>query len=249
MPLSPVISTVRSLPCSRWICSTTRAHRGARREETRAAAARAIGRRRRPPRPADRSRAAHSAKPWRATVAIIRSAPHDRMADRPRRGEQRVARPVRDRGRAARRRTCRGRRTGRACADARERARRVGIAPGRRRATRTSPSGGSTKTTAPSPAAASSSAAAVSRPSRSGSAAASTIRRTIASSASAGEMTYSPDPTLVSSVARGVGVGEVAFGAELLEDARTPCRGGARRPTARRSRATSRPSARWLSAA
>ena len=41
-------------------------------------------------------------------------------------------------------------------------------------------------------AAASSSAAAVSRPSRSGSAAASTIRRTIASSASAGEMTYSP---------------------------------------------------------
>ena len=70
---------------------------------------------------------------------------------------------------------------------------------------------------------ASSSAAAVSRPSRSGSAAASTIRRTIASSASAGEMTYSPVPTVGQQRLRGARVLEVALGAELLEDARAPC--------------------------
>ena len=69
-----------------------------------------------------------------------------------------------------------------------------------------------------SAAAVSSSAAAVSRPSRSGSAAASTIRRTIASSASAGEMTYSPGADRRQEPLGVVGVGEVAFGAELLED-------------------------------
>ena len=68
------------------------------------------------------------------------------------------------------------------------------------------------------PLTASSSAAAVSRPSRSGSAAASTMRRTIASSASAGEMTYSPVPIVGEQAARGHGVGEIALGAQLLED-------------------------------
>ena len=44
------------------------------------------------------------------------------------------------------------------------------------------------------------------------------MRRTIASSASAGEMTYSPEPTLVSSCRAASRVGEVALGAELLEE-------------------------------
>ena len=75
---------------------------------------------------------------------------------------------------------------------------------------------------------------AVSRPSRSGSAAASTIRRTIASSASAGEMTYSPVPPFASSDSASARVGEVAFGAELLEDGQGRGADGARPPSARR---------------
>ena len=140
------------------------------------------------------------------------------MADRPRRGDQRRSAGRRDPGRAARRRSCRGRRRARAPPIARARAPASGSQPAEA-TTRTSPPASSTKTTAQSPAAASSSADAVSRPSRSGSAAASTIRRTIASSASAGEMTYSPGADRGQQRLRGPRVGEVALGAELLEDA------------------------------
>ena len=109
-------------------------------------------------------------------------------------------------------------RAGRARRDSRQRPRRVGVAPGV--AMHADVAAGQLRRRRPRRrrATASSSAAAVSRPSRSGSAAASTIRRTIASSASAGEMTSSPVPAFVSSVARGAGVGEIALGAELLED-------------------------------
>ena len=69
------------------------------------------------------------------------------------------------------------------------------------------------------PAPARSSAAAVSRPSRSGNAAASTSRRTIASSASAGEMTHSSGPDDREQRLRGPRVVEIASRAKLLEDA------------------------------
>ena len=112
VPLSPVISTVRSLPCSRWICSTTRAHRGAGARGIPAAAARAIGRRRR--RPSVGGSVAGRAQ----REALARHggdhphAPHDRVADRPRRGEQHEARAVRIAAEPLDDRACRGRRTG-----------------------------------------------------------------------------------------------------------------------------------------
>ena len=183
-----------------------------------------------------RSRAAHSAKPCRATAAIIRSR---RITGWPiGRGEatSAEARAVGDRGRAARRRSRRGRTASPCAADARQRARRVGVAAGDgdhahvaageldeddgavgRRRLRAAPR----RSRAPS---------------SSGSAAASTIRRTIASSASAGEMTYSPVPIVGQQRLRGVGVVEIALGAELLEDRAAPCSDGARRPSARRFR-------------
>ena len=168
-------------------------HRGAGRQEARAAAARATDRRpgRRRPRRAVARRAQRESLP--RDGGDHPQAPHDRMADRPRRGDERrtagrrASRPSgstnsapRPYGVPVRRRS----RHARVPALASQPAAAIDADVAARRARR--------KTTAQSAAAASSSAAAVSRPSRSGSAAASTIRRTIASSASAGEMTYSP---------------------------------------------------------
>ena len=216
VPLSPVIRTVRSLPCRRWICSTTRViaaladrnpgSNGSRDGASTVSPATATG----------RSRAAHSANPCRATAAIIRNrritgCPIGRGdATSPNRGPS-TSRPSGSMAMTPR---------PYALPSAADRAiaRPASSSHPAVAITRTSPPESLTKTTAPSAAAASSSDAAVSRPRRLGSAAASTIRRTMASSASAGEIEVLAGADGCEERLRCVRVVDVARGAELFED-------------------------------
>ena len=144
------------------------------------------------------------------------ASPDGRSAAARRRGRSAV---LRRRGRAARRgRRRRGRRRCRAPTARASVARRVGFAAGGGDHAHVADRPARRRPRCSRPRHASSSAAAVSRPSNSGSAAASTIRRTMASSASAGEITYWPVPTDRQQRLRGVGILEIAFRAELLEN-------------------------------
>ncbi len=114
VPLSPVISTVRSLPCSRWICSTTRAIAALAQTKPGACGSSVGSRDGSPAAARPRSRAAHSANPCRATAAIMRRRrasawpigrddASQRRAARRRRRRRAVRRTTRARRRRARR--------------------------------------------------------------------------------------------------------------------------------------------------
>ena len=236
MPLSPVTSTVRSLPCSRWIRSATRCIAGAGADEAgKQRLERSLDRaRRRLGRPLARRAQLESLAQHRAQRA---EALQHRRRERPHR---------RHRGHA-RRRSRRGRSPRRPAAptpappsdrDAapRHRARRLARRSRRRRRRATSPGRGCVKITAACASHASSSVVVPSLASRAGVTAASTIRRTSAASPSTGDPRKAP--------VAAVGIAGHR-GARLLAD--PAARRATRRSPARRrgsaSRATARPAA------
>ena len=94
VPLSPVMSTVRSFPCRRWICVTTRVI-AALADRNPGSSGSSDGSAGSPTGPGERSRASHKREALLRDGRNHAQPPDDGMAKRPRRGDEDEARPFR----------------------------------------------------------------------------------------------------------------------------------------------------------